>query len=46
MTDDNYQGLAYTFKVTSLNDNILEGEFTVFGKEQRHYTIRMKRTEK
>ncbi len=37
MTIDNYQGIAYTLKVTSLNDNLLEGEFTIWGKGQRAY---------
>ena len=46
MTDDNYQGIAYTFKVTNLNGNILEGDFLDWRHGQRHYTIRMKRTER
>lgn len=46
MTDDNYQGIAYTFKVTNLKDNILEGDFLDWRHEQRHYTVRMKRIEK
>ena len=58
MTDCNYQGIAYTLKVTSLNGNTLEGEFIVWGLGQRtasdgattrnpqRYNIRMKRTEK
>ena len=58
MTDDNYQGIAYNLKITSLSGNTLEGQFTDWGVEQqsysggatthdvRHYTIRLKRIEK
>ena len=35
MTNECYQGIAYTLKVTSLNGNILEGEFIIWGQEQR-----------
>ena len=45
MTKESYEGIFYTLKVTSLKGNILEGEFTDRGRNQR-YTIRMKRTEK
>lgn len=37
MTDDNYQGIAYTLKVRSLSGQTLEGEFIVWGVEQRTY---------
>lgn len=35
MTVDNYQGIAYTLKVTSLNGNLLEGEFADWGRKQQ-----------
>lgn len=37
MTDDYYQGIAYTLKVITLNGNTLEGEFIIWGQEQRTY---------
>ena len=37
MTNECYQGIAFTLKVTSLNGNILEGEFIIWGQEQRTY---------
>ena len=62
MTDDCYQGIAYSLKISSLSGNTLEGLFTDWGIEQqannaetgtvsstnnvRHYTIRLKRTDK
>lgn len=61
MTDDCYQGIAYALKVTTLNGNTLEGQFTDWGIEGqtyaadgtinssydvRHYTVRLKRTDK
>lgn len=35
MTVDNYQGIAYSIKITSLSGNTLEGLFTDWGQEKQ-----------
>ncbi len=35
MTDDCYQGIAYSFKISALSGSTLEGQFTDWGQEQQ-----------
>ena len=44
MTDDRYQGIAYSLKIQSLDNQLLEGLFTLWHeKTPKYYTIRLKR---
>jgi hypothetical protein len=44
MTDDRYQGIAYSLKIQSLNSQLLEGLFTLWHeKTPKYYTIRLQR---
>lgn len=44
MTDDRYQGIAYSLKIQSLDNQLLEGLFTLWHETPpKNYTIRLQR---